>query len=80
MRLSRSLSGADLVKALARIGYAPNRQTGSHIRLSHSGPPEHHVTVPNHDPIRMGTLSAILGDIADRRKITKDQLVLLIFG
>jgi predicted RNA binding protein YcfA (HicA-like mRNA interferase family) len=80
MRLPRSLGGADLVKALARIGYAPTRQTGSHIRLSYPGPPEHHVTVPNHDPIRVGTLSAILSDIADRRKITKDQLISLIFG
>ena len=30
MKLPRDLSGADLVKALGRIGYRVTRQTGSH--------------------------------------------------
>lgn len=80
MKLPRSVSGDDLNNALGRIGYHPTRQTGSHIRLTYLGPPEHHVTVPNHNPIRVGTLSAILSEIAERRKISKDQLVTLLFG
>jgi predicted RNA binding protein YcfA (HicA-like mRNA interferase family) len=50
MKLPRDLSGADLVKALARVGYRVTRQTGSHIRLTTGTPSQHHVTVPAHDP------------------------------
>ncbi len=31
MKLPRTLSGDDLVKALAKLGYAVVRQTGSHM-------------------------------------------------
>lgn len=34
MRIPRDLSGADLVRRLARPGYAVTRQTGSHLRMS----------------------------------------------
>ena len=37
MKLPRDLSGDELAKALARLGYIVDRQTGSHIRLSVSG-------------------------------------------
>jgi predicted RNA binding protein YcfA (HicA-like mRNA interferase family) len=38
MKVPRDLSGDDLAKALARIGYRETRQTGSHLRLtSHEG-------------------------------------------
>lgn len=47
MRLPRDLSGAELVKRLARLGYAATRQTGSHIRLTSHAHGEHHVTIPN---------------------------------
>jgi predicted RNA binding protein YcfA (HicA-like mRNA interferase family) len=48
MRLPRDLSGADLVKRLARLGYTASRQTGSHVRLTYPAPHEHHVTVHLH--------------------------------
>ena len=50
MKLPRDLSGADLVKALARFGYRVTRQTGSHIRLTTDTPAPHHITIPAHDP------------------------------
>ena len=34
MKLPRDLDSADLVKALARLGYRVTRQTGSHLRLT----------------------------------------------
>ena len=34
MRLPRDLSGAGLIKGLRKLGYAPTRQTGSHVRLT----------------------------------------------
>lgn len=61
MRLPRDISGAELVKRLERLGYRTSRQTGSHIRLTCDKPQPHHVTVPNHNPLRVGTLAAIIG-------------------
>ncbi len=34
MKMPRDLSGAELIKRLAVLGYKPSRQTGSHIRLT----------------------------------------------
>lgn len=60
MRIPRDLSGADLVKRIARLSYQITRQTGTHLRLTTKSPGEHHIAVPNHDPLRIGTLAAIL--------------------
>lgn len=64
MRIPRDLSGEELVKRLARLGYGVTRQTGSHIRLTSRARGEHHITVPSHDPLRIGTLAAILDGVA----------------
>jgi predicted RNA binding protein YcfA (HicA-like mRNA interferase family) len=57
-----------------------SRQKGSHIRLTCKFPQEHHITIPNHDPIKVGTLSGILTDIAVSRNQTKEDLITEIFG
>ena len=79
MRLPRDLSGADLVRRLQRLGYAPSRQTGSHLRLTSQMRGEHHVTVPNHDPLRVGTLSAILAAVAAHHGVSRDELLGTLF-
>lgn len=79
MKLPRDLTGRQLVKALERMGYRVTRQTGSHIRLSGETTDQHHVTVPLHDPLRVGTLAAILADVAAHHKLTRDNLVLKLF-
>ena len=80
MKLPRDLSGAQLAKALARVGYSTTRQTGSHLRLATASPSEHHVTIPLHDPLRVGTLAAILADIAAHHEINRDELLNRLFG
>ena len=60
MKLPRDLSGEALAKMLKILGYQPTRQTGSHIRLTTYQKGEHHVTIPNHHSLRVGTLSNIL--------------------
>ena len=79
MKIPRDLSGADLIKHLARLGYSPTRQTGSHIRLTSMVRGEHHITIPNHDPLRVGTLAAILAGIAAHHQVTREQLVQQLF-
>ena len=46
----------------------------SHIRLTTTQQGEHHITIPNHDPIRLGTLSSIISDVAIHFKKTKEEI------
>ena len=80
MRLPRDLTGAQLIRALSKCGYAVSRQTGSHVRLATSTPTQHHITVPLHDPLRIGTLAAILADVATAQKLPRDELLQMLFG
>ncbi len=78
MRIPRDVSGSDLIKALRPLGYDISRQTGSHIRLTTTENGEHHITVPDHDPIRVGTLASILDAVADHISISRTELILRI--
>ena len=75
MRIPRDLSGAELVKRLGRLGYAVTRQTGSHLRLTSQARGEHHITIPNHDPLRIGTLAAILDTVAAHHDMNREELL-----
>lgn len=75
MKLPRDLSGLDLAKKLKSLGYVVTRQTGSHIRLTSAVNGEHHVTIPSHNPLKIGTLGSILSDIALHHKISKEILI-----
>lgn len=79
MKLLRDLSGSELVNALARLRYEISHQKGSHIRLTTQQNGEHHITVPAHDPIKIGTLNAILRDVAAHAGLTRDELLALLF-
>lgn len=78
MRLPRNLTGGRLIKALKRLDYQPTRQTGSHVRLTTQQNGQHHVTVPLHDPLRVGTLSAILDSVAAHHGKSREQLLDLL--
>lgn len=80
MRLPRDLSGDDLAKALGTLGYTVTRQTGSHLRLTTLEQGEHHITIPRHNPLRIGTLAAILADVANHFEISRDELATQLFG
>jgi predicted RNA binding protein YcfA (HicA-like mRNA interferase family) len=73
MKLPRDVNAAELVRALHRIGYERVRQTGSHIILRCESPFTHSLTVPNHRPIRVGTLSSILAELASQRSLTVEE-------
>ena len=79
MRIPRDLTGKELIKVLGKLGYEVTRQSGSHIRLTTSRNGTHHITIPDHRPIKVGTLSGILGDIAVHHQITREELLALLF-
>ena len=81
MKLPRDLSGTELAAALRRYGYQITRQTGSHLRLTSTAKgTEHHVTAPRHKHLRVGTLSAILNDVASYLETPRETLVRDLFG
>lgn len=75
MKLPRDLSGQELIKSLKKLGYEPTRQVGSHIRLTTQQNGAHHITIPKHSPLKIGTLSAVLKDVADHFQISREELL-----
>jgi predicted RNA binding protein YcfA (HicA-like mRNA interferase family) len=79
MKLPRDVTGNDLAKRLTKLGYHVTRQTGGHIRLSTTLNGEHHITVPAHNPLKIGTLAAILSDIESHHRIKREKLLQDLF-
>lgn len=80
MRLPRDVSGDELASLLSRYGYGVTRQTGSHLRLTSSlRGTEHHVAIPRHKPLKVGTLSSILRDVATYLDMDKQELMAELF-
>ena len=75
MKLPRDLTGGELLRGLRRMGYVLERQAGSHMILRCESPRPHAVTVPNHKPIKVGTLSSILHEIALQRSMSVEALL-----
>jgi predicted RNA binding protein YcfA (HicA-like mRNA interferase family) len=80
VRLPRDLSGDELARALARLGYVITRQSGSHLRLTTVERGEHHVTIPRHRNLRTGTAAGILGDVATHHGLDREALLRRLFG
>ncbi|CEP66733.1 Ribonucleotide reductase, stirrup [Moorella glycerini] len=80
MKIPRDISGEELARLLAKFGYQITRQTGSHLRLTTMFNGEHHITIPRHNPLRVGTLNGILIDVAKHLKISKEVLVKDLFN
>ncbi len=54
------ISGIEVIKALSKIDYVIDHQTGSHIILRNEKPPHRRLTIPNHKELSKGTLRAII--------------------
>lgn len=79
MKLPRDIGGAELAGLLTKYGYEITRQSGSHLRLTTTLKGEHHLAIPRHKPLKVGTLSSILNDVALHMDITKETLVKELF-
>lgn len=75
MRLPRDVSGGQLGRALGKFGYALARQKGSHLRYTTQQRGTHHVTIPDHRPLKTGTLHGILKDVAAHHGLSVDELL-----
>ncbi|MGA9070138.1 MAG: type II toxin-antitoxin system HicA family toxin [Terracidiphilus sp.] len=78
MKLPRGVSAERLIRALERLGYAVIRQKGSHIRLFHGAAPSHSISVPLHDPLKIGTFHGILTEVAQTQSISIQEILNLL--
>jgi predicted RNA binding protein YcfA (HicA-like mRNA interferase family) len=76
MKIPRDIAASDLIRAMRVLGYESVRQDGSHIRLTTTEGGTHHVTVPNHRPLKTGTLlGGVLKPVAAHHKLTIEELL-----
>ncbi len=76
MKIPRDLSGAQLVKVLCRDwGYRVVHQEGSHIILQIDAPFHQRLSVPHHNPLRVGTLNGIVRVVSAHKGVERQQLL-----
>ena len=82
MKLPRDLSGVEVARRLARhYGYRVTRSRGSHMTVTLTAEGEQHqVTVPRHRDVRIGTLDAIIADVAAFLGLPKQVVRDTLFG
>jgi predicted RNA binding protein YcfA (HicA-like mRNA interferase family) len=68
------VSGREVVNALSKVGYVPDRQKGSHIILRQQAPPHRRLTVPDHKDVAKGTLRTIIRQAG----LTVDEFIKLL--
>jgi len=81
MKLPRDVGGVEIAALLGKYGYEITRQTGSHMRLTSTYKGfQHHITIPSHKPLKVGTLDGIVGQIAAYLEMEHQELIEELFG
>lgn len=87
MKFAKQFSAEEFVAALSKLGYEISNRQENHIRLTvtiEDASKEikhiHHLTIPDDDPIRPVTLSAVLGEMTSHHRKSKETIAQLLFG
>jgi predicted RNA binding protein YcfA (HicA-like mRNA interferase family) len=76
MKVPRDLSGAQLVKVLCGDwGYRQVHQEGSHVILQTETPGHQRLSIPNHSPLRVGTLNSIVRAVATHKGLDRQTIL-----
>lgn len=76
MKLPRDLDGRTLAKALCHHwGYRVVNQEGSHIILQTETPSRQRIPIPDHNPVRVGTLNNILRLVAGHKGVDREEIL-----
>ena len=76
--MPRGVSADRLIRALERLGYTVIRQKGSHVRLFHQAAPTHSVSVPLHNPLKIGTFHGILAEVSQVQAVSIQDIIDLL--
>ena len=76
MKVPRNLSGAQLIKVLCRDwGYRQVHQEGCHVILQTETPGHQQLSIPNHNPLRVGTLNGIVRAVATHKSADRQTVL-----
>jgi predicted RNA binding protein YcfA (HicA-like mRNA interferase family) len=76
MKLPRNVSGDQLADHICRHwGYKRIKQVGSHIMLRTETPSRSKQVIPAHTPMKIGTFSQILSQIAAHKQVTREDIL-----
>jgi len=75
MKLPRDLDGRELAIRLGVLGYIQDWQSGSHIICTTQTGGKHRLSIPEHAPLKAGTLSGILSKIESHFEISREALL-----
>jgi predicted RNA binding protein YcfA (HicA-like mRNA interferase family) len=76
MKIPRDVSGLQLADMLCRRWqYEKVHQVGSHIILETSEPTHQRIAIPDHHPLRLGTLLSILRSVAQHKGASRDAII-----
>jgi hypothetical protein len=79
VKLPRDLSGSELAQRLRGFGYR-SRGRPEATCANHSERGEHHLTIPNHAVLRVGTLAFILGEVAEHFQVERAEVIRRLLG
>ena len=76
MKIPRDVSGLHLADVLCRRWrYTLMHQVGSHMILETSAPAKQRISIPDHHPLRLGTLGSILRKVAQHKGVSRDAII-----
>jgi predicted RNA binding protein YcfA (HicA-like mRNA interferase family) len=76
MKLPRDLGAAELINILCKhYGYRRVNQEGSHVILEANTPRQHRISIPDHSPLRIGTLNAVLRAVSNVQGVEKEDIL-----
>ena len=76
MKVPRDLSGSQLIKVLCRDwDYRQVNQEGSHVILQTATPGHQRLSVPNHNPLRVGTLNSVVRAVAAHKGVDRQAVL-----
>jgi predicted RNA binding protein YcfA (HicA-like mRNA interferase family) len=74
VKLPRNISGDQFADHICRHwGYTRIKQVGSHIMLRTDTPSRSKQVIPAHNPMRIGTFSKILSQIAEHKQVPREE-------
>lgn len=76
MKTPRNLSGVDFSAALIlHWDYSHVHQTGSHIIIETETPFHQRLSIPNHKPLKAGTLTTLLRLASVHKRVSKEDIL-----
>ena len=76
MKIPQDVPGSRLADTLCRRWkYTKVHQVGSHIILQTPEPAHQRIAIPDHHPLRLGTLSSILRIVAQHKGVPRDEII-----